>query len=188
MANKYRKGTLAAVLGSAAAAVALFISIPAEESGRIVAATAAADGTIALRHISGRQYLTAYLDDVGVATVCDGITAGVKMGQRRTETQCTALLEHELVAHAEKVIACVPQLYGRPNQAAAAVSLAYNIGWPAFCSSTAARMFRAGRWREGCEAFAMWNKGTVGGRKVVLAGLVKRRGREAARCLTQLPA
>lgn len=186
--SKLRKGTLAAVLGSTAAAIALFVSVPAEESGRTVTATAAADGTVTIKHVSGKQYLQAYLDDVGVATACDGITPGVKLGQTYTPAQCTALLERELIAHAEKVIACVPELYGRANQAAAAVSLAYNIGWPSFCSSTAARMFRAARWREGCEAFGMWIKGTVRGRKVVLAGLVKRRARETARCLTQLPA
>lgn len=184
---KLKRGTLAAAIGSIAGAIALFVSVPAEESGRKVAATASADGTVVVRHIAGPQYLSAYLDDVGVATACDGITAGVKIGQRYNEAQCAALLERELVAHANQVIACVPQLYGREYQASAAVSLAYNIGGPAFCGSTAARHFRAGRWREGCAAFGMWSKGTIRGRKVVLPGLVKRRARETARCVTKLP-
>ena len=83
---------------------------------------------------------------------------------------------------ATRVVACVPALYGRPNQAAAAVSLAYNIGWPSFCRSTAARRFNAGQWAAGCDAFTMWNK--AGGR--VLRGLVARRGRERTLCRTGL--
>lgn len=178
-----RGKTLAGVLGSAAGALLLFTTIPAEESGRKVEATIApATGAVTLRHVSGPQYLRAYLDAVQVPTACDGITRGVKMGQRYTEAQCAALLERELVEHAEQVIRCVPGLYGRPHQAAAAVSLAYNIGWPRFCTSTAAKRFRAGRWGEGCDAFTMWNK--AGGR--VLRGLVLRRERERRLCRTGL--
>ncbi|WP_230630717.1 lysozyme [Sphingomonas sp. Leaf37] len=174
------KKTLVGVLGSVAAAAALFTSIPAEESGRKVAVTIAPTGEATIRHISGPQYLRAYLDAVKVATICDGLTAGVRMGQVATPAQCTARLEAELVEMARHVVACVPALYGRPNQAAAAVSLAYNIGWPSFCKSTVARRFNAGQWAAGCDAFTMWVK--AGGR--TLAGLVARRGRERALCLT----
>lgn len=172
--------TLAGVLGSAGAAAALFTSIPAEESGRKVAVTIAADGQATIRHVSGPQYLRAYLDAVQVPTACDGITRGVRMGQTYTPAQCTALLEAELIEMATHVVRCVPALYGRPNQAAASVSLAYNIGWPSFCGSTAARRFNAGQWTAGCDAFTMWVKAK--GR--VLPGLVARRNRERALCLT----
>jgi len=160
--------TLAGVLGTAIGAAALFTSIPADESGRKVAVTIAPNGTATIRHVSGPLFLRAYLDAVKVPTACDGITRGVRMGQVYTEAQCTAKLEEEL--------------YGRPNQAAAAVSLAYNIGAAGFCRSTAARRFKAGQWAAGCDAFLMWNK--AGGR--VLAGLVSRRKRERALCLTGL--
>jgi len=172
--------TLAGVLGSAAAAAALFTSIPSDESGRKVAVTIAPSGAATIRHVSGPQFLRAYLDAVKVPTACDGITRGVRMGQAYTEAQCTAKLEEELIAHASAVVACVPALYGRPNQAAASVSLAYNIGAAGFCRSTAARRFNAGQWAAGCDAFLMWNK--AGGR--VLGGLVSRRKRERALCLT----
>ncbi len=174
--------TLAGVLGSAAAAATLLTTIPLEESGRKVAVTIAATGAATIRHVSGPQYLRAYLDAVKVPTACDGITRGVRMGQTYTEAQCTVLLEGELIEMATRVVACVPALYGRPNQAAAAVSLAYNIGWPSFCRSTAARRFNAGQWAAGCDAFTMWNK--AGGR--VLRGLVARRGRERTLCRTGL--
>lgn len=174
--------TLAGVIGSAIGAALLFTTVPLEESGRKVSATIAADGTATVRHVSGRQYLRTYLDAVGVPTACDGITRGVRMGQRYTEAQCTALLERELAEHATQVIRCVPGLYGRPHQAAAAVSLAYNIGGGAFCRSTAARRFNAGQWAAGCDAFTMWVK--AGDR--TLRGLVLRRGRERAMCRTGL--
>ena len=177
-----RKGTLAAVVGSIVAAGALFTMTPHEESGRTVAATVAADGTATIRHVAGPRYLTAYLDIVGVPTACDGITKGIRIGQRYTDAQCTARLERELVIHAEGVIACVPQLYGRTHQVTAAVLLAYNIGVRGFCGSTAAKLFRLSRWREGCAAFARWNR--AGG--VVVRGLTLRREREMAECVRGL--
>jgi len=179
-----KKGTLAAVVGILATAT-LLTSIPAEESGRTVDVTVAADGTATVRHVAGKQYLKPYLDIVGVATACDGITRGVKLDQRYTEAQCAQRLEAELVEHAEQVMRCSPRLKepGRDYQRAAAVSLAYNIGWPRYCSSTVDRRFDAGSWRAGCDAILMWNK--AGGREV--AGLTARRKRERAICLRGLP-
>lgn len=176
------KKTLLGVLGSAAATIALVTSVTTEESGRTVAVTVAPGGQMEIRHVAGRQYLRAYLDAVKVPTACDGITRGVKMGQVYTPAQCTTLLERELVEHADQVMRCVPELRERPNAAAASVSLAYNIGWPSFCKSTAARRFRARQWAAGCDAFTMWNR--AGGR--VLVGLVARRARERALCRTGL--
>lgn len=175
---------LAAIVGAGAAAILLTIT-PLEESGRTVDVTIAADGTPTIRHKAGPQYLKAYLDDVGVATACDGITRRVKLGQRYTEAQCAQLLERELVATAIELKRCAPVLWepGRVQVMIASISLAYNIGWPSFCRSTAARHFRARQWRAGCDAFSMWIKGTIGKRRVVLSGLVKRRAREQARCL-----
>jgi lysozyme len=183
-------GTLASVLGSIGGAVLLFTSVPAEESGRKVAVTVAPSGHATIRHVSGPQYLRAYLDAVNVPTACDGITRGVRMGQTYTEAQCTTMLQGALVEHGSRVIACVPGLYGHGYQGAAATSLAYNIGWPSFCASTAARLFNAGQWLAACDAFTMWVKATDPRkrRKIVLAGLVARRARERAMCRTGLVA
>jgi lysozyme len=174
---------LAAILGSAAAAATVLTTIPLEESGRKVEVTIAAKtGAATIRHVSGPQYLRAYLDAVRVPTICDGLTRGVKLGQVRTPAQCGAMLEAELADTATHVVACAPGLRARPNAAAASVSLAYNIGWPSFCKSTAARQFNRGRWAAGCDAFTMWVK--AGGK--TLRGLVARRGRERALCRTGL--
>ncbi|MBC3940954.1 lysozyme [Sphingomonas sp. DOAB1063] len=157
---------------------------PAEESGRKVTATVAPSGAITIKHVSGKQYLKAYLDAVGVATACDGIaTKDIRLGQTYTEAQCATMLERELIVHAEGVIKCIPGVYGRTNQAIAIVSLAYNVGVSMVCKSSIARFWNAGQWRAGCDFFPRYK--FAGGR--VLPGLVARRARERAICLKELP-
>lgn len=173
---------LALLLGSPAAAAALFVLVPAEESGRVTKATVQPDGGVTLQHVSGRQYLNAYLDIVRVPTICDGVTEGVTLGQVRTPEQCADQLEEQIVRHAAPVLRCVPTLKGRPNQIVAAVSLSYNIGPAGVCQSSIARLWRAGQWRAGCDRFPLFNK--AGGR--VVRGLVDRRARERAICLRGL--
>lgn len=179
-----KRKTLAGVLGSVAAALALFVMVPAEESGRKVVATAAPSGAIVVKHVSGKQYLRAYLDAIGVATACDGIaTKDIKLGQTYTEAQCATMLERELIVHGEGVIKCIPSVYGKANQAVAIVSLAYNVGVGMVCKSSIARFWNAGQWRAGCDFFPRYK--FAGGR--VLPGLVARRARERAICLKELP-
>src|SRR6476659_9590224 len=84
---KPRPGTLAAIVGVVSAGL-LLTAVPKEGSGRTVAVNIDVDGSAKVRHAAGRQYLSAYLDSVGVATACDGITRGVRLGQRYTEAQC----------------------------------------------------------------------------------------------------
>jgi len=180
MADKRKP--LAAIIGSASAAL-LLVFVPREESGRKVDVTISADNTAIVRHISGPEYLRAYLDIVRVPTACDGITRGIKMGQAFTPARCAQLLETELAAHAERVMVCTPGLSlahkGRDNIRFAAISLAYNVGTGAWCGSTARRLVDAGRIREACDAMMRFNR--AGGR--VVAGLTARRAREHAVCV-----
>lgn len=129
----------------------------------------------------GREHVP-YRDVVGIWTVCDGDTKGVVPGDVQTDTECDARLERQLIAHAKPVLKCVPGLKDRPNQLAASVSLAYNIGTSSFCRSTAARRFNAGDWRGGCNAMLRWNK--AGGR--VIRGLQNRRRAEWQICVRGL--
>lgn len=182
--------TLAAIVGvNVAAALGAFI--PAEESGRKVTVTVNPDTSLNVRHVSGKQYLKVYLDIVGVATACDGITTykGKPLPRNHTftEAQCTAMLEEELVKHAQGVMSCSPGLALSPailtekrreGPRFASVSLAYNIGIGRYCSSTARRRFNAGDYAGGCEALTWFNK--AGGR--VVRGLVNRRNKEAKVC------
>ena len=178
-----RQGTLAAIVGIGAA-TALLTLTPEEESGRRVKVEVAQDGSATVQHVSGKQYLRAYRDIAGVATACDGITRGVRMGQTYTEAQCTALLEKELVIHAQGVMKCTPRIQG--NQAVAAVLFAYNVGVGAYCGSTVAKRFNAGNMRGGCDALLAWDKARVSGVLRPVLGLTKRRQRERALCLSGL--
>ncbi len=180
-AQKPRKGKLLVALVGALAACGLLVSTPAEESGRVQRAEVTAAGDVVTTHVSGPEHRTAYRDIVGIWTICDGDTADVKAGQVETRAGCQARLERQLLAHAEPVMACIPQLAapGLDYKRWAAISLAYNVGVTAVCKSTMAQHFRAGRWRQGCDAILLWNR--AGGR--VVRGLTLRRERERAICL-----
>ena len=169
--------TLTAVIGSAMGAAAAFVLVPAEESGRTVEAKVERDQTITLRHVAGPRYLKAYLDLVRVPTACDGITTGVTIGKTYTPAQCDAMLETALIAHAEPIMRCAPGLFGRGNQAAAVVSLAYNMGTGAICASTLVRRINVGDWAGAAASFAAWNKVTVPAKEV---SAYRRRGETCA--------
>lgn len=182
--------TLASIVGAGVAA-ALGIAIPKEESGRTVEAEIGPDSELIIRHVSGKQYLRAYLDVVGVATACDGITTyrgePITKDMSFTEAQCSAMLEEELIKHAQGVMKCTPGLALSTNPATekrregprfAAVSGAYNFGVGLYCGSTARTRFNAGDYAGGCTALTWYNK--AGGK--VLPGLVNRRAREYKVC------
>lgn len=187
---------LVALVG-AAVALALGVSIPREESGRRVEARVDEAGALRVRHISGRQYLRVYLDMAGVATACDGITSWhgrpLPTGHSFTEAQCEEMLAEELLAHAERMMACTPGLAlsadpvlerRREGPRFSAVSLTYNIGDGRWCGSTARARINRGDLAGGCTAMTWWNK--VGDR--VVEGLVRRRAREALVCREGLAA
>ncbi len=156
-----RKAPLAAIIG-VVAATSLFATIPKHEG---------------VEH-------KAYRDIVGVWTICAGDTKNVRAGMVETPEGCRQRLESQLIAHAKPVMACTPSLSapGRDYQRAAAVSLAYNVGVGGWCRSTADKLFDAGDWRRGCDAFLRWNM--AGGR--VVRGLTIRRQEERALCLKGL--
>jgi lysozyme len=64
------------------------------------------------------------------------------------------------------------------------VSVAFNIGVPRYCASTAAKRFNAGNYAGGCEALT-WFK-YAGGK--VVKGLANRRAREYKVCVGGLGA
>ena len=171
-----RPKTLIGMLGVTAALGAMTL-IPKEESGRTVVATATPSGHVALKPVSGRQYLDAYEDIVGVWTACDGI-AGVKPGSHFTEAQCDAMLEAKLADEADHVMRCTPGLDGpgHDNERIAAVLLAHNIGWPRYCRSSVAKLANARAYRAAASRFPLYD--VAGGRHV--PGLHARRLREQA--------
>ncbi|MBA85233.1 MAG: lysozyme [Rhodobacteraceae bacterium] len=148
--------------------------------GGIVSAAVLVSAVPGVSYWEGRS-LRAYQDIVGVWTICDGVTSGVKPGDTATDAQCDAMLTHELRAHAEGLSACIADDVERqiPTQTAAAlVSWAYNIGTGAACRSTLVRKLNGRAWSEVCTELSRWNR--AGGR--VVRGLTNRRAAERADC------
>lgn len=148
-----------------------------------------------ITYFEGRS-LIAYLDPVGIPTICDGIIQGVMLGDVRTPEQCDAALVAEVRRKAAAVDKYV-RVPVSPNTYAALVSFVYNIGEGNFRNSTALRKINAGDTAGGCDAMRLFVCGTVtkgtGARsgpcanvkrdKILLRGLVRRREAERALCL-----
>jgi lysozyme len=70
------------------------------------------------------------------------------------------------------------------HQAAAMISLGYNIGAGALAGSTLLAKFNAGDARGAAAEFSRWCHGRVNGKEIVIEGLLLRREEEAALFLT----
>lgn len=132
--------------------------------------------------------LTAYRDAVGVWTIGYGHTKGVKEGWQITDVQAEQYLRSDAQDTIRTIYDAIPaQVVDGLPQACfdALVSFVFNVGRQAF--------WRADRshtdfWRavmgndltDVARQMQRWVKGRVGGKLVVLPGLVRRRGKEAA--------
>lgn len=123
-----------------------------------------------------RQY--AYLDPVGIPTICFGETKGVKMGDKATLEQCKGMLLDSLYEAHESVAKCV-KVPMTDSREAALVSFTYNIGGSAFCRSTLVKKLNVGDVVGACNELPKWNKANG----IVLPGLVNRREEERKLCL-----
>lgn len=123
--------------------------------------------------------LTAYRCPAGVPTIGWGETDGVQMGSTWTKEQADTRFNEEVNRFATRVRSLITE-YATPEQLGAMTALAYNIGLGAFEKSTVRRAHNAGNYEAAARAFSLWNKATVGGKKVQLRGLVARRAAEAA--------
>ena len=124
----------------------------------------------------GRRYV-AYQDIVGVWTICDGHTKGVKPDDTADDAKCDQLAAEDVAEHNAGIRQCITREMA-PNQEIALTSLAFNVGIGAVCGSTAVKRFNAGDNAGACEAIQMWNK--AGGK--VVKGLVNRRQAESDLC------
>jgi lysozyme len=130
-----------------------------------------------------------YLDSVGVATIGYGTIQypnGNKVTMNDpaiTDDQATEFLSFQMSQKSAQ-IAPLLQQPASLHQAAAMLSLTYNIGVGAFQSSTVLRQFNAGNIQAAADAFLLWDKGTVNGQLVVIAGLHNRRVAESQIFLT----
>ncbi|MGM0703873.1 MAG: lysozyme [Pseudomonadota bacterium] len=122
----------------------------------------------------------AYVDPVGVVTICYGHTATAKIGQTHTDAECERLLRKDLGDAFDAVEEHV-EVELPPTRKAALASFVYNVGEGAFQRSTLLRKLNAGNWRGACDELMRWVY--AGGRQ--LRGLVRRRQAERELCLMQ---
>lgn len=120
----------------------------------------------------------AYLDPVGIPTICFGETKGVRLGQRATLDQCNAMLAGSLQLANHAVNDCIRAPLPDYRRAAL-VSFTYNVGRDAMCSSTMARKLNAGDTLGGCDEMLRWTYA----KGIRLPGLVTRRQAERNYCL-----
>ncbi|HHL2710462.1 TPA: lysozyme [Yersinia enterocolitica] len=122
-----------------------------------------------------------YVCPAGIITDGVGNTHGVISGTRKTDAQIAADWEKNILEAEHCVIR-----YANGNKLPqgafdAATSITFNAGCPSMQKSTMFQYFRAGNVTAACEQFTRWVYG--GGKK--LAGLVVRRDKERALCLTK---
>lgn len=121
--------------------------------------------------------LKPYLDVGGVPTVCAGVIRGVEW-RLYSEDECKSLNAREIAEHAQGLAKCVKAEL-TVEEWTALLSLTYNVGTGAICSSTLVRQINIGDRRASCDQYLRWSK--VNGREV--QGLVNRRNAERALCL-----
>ena len=156
------------------------ISKPKTLNGKAIGGVAGAAVIAAIaafiNPLEGEKYV-AYQDIVGVWTICEGHTKGVKQGDTATPEQCDAMAAQDVAEHNAGIRQCITRPMPQ-NIEIAFTSLAFNVGVDAFCGSTALRKYNAGDDTGACDAITLWNK--AGGR--VIKGLVNRRAAESALC------
>jgi GH24 family phage-related lysozyme (muramidase) len=155
-----------------------------KRSTKTVAAGAAAVIALATPFIAGwegkRNY--AYIPVPGdVPTICYGSTAGVKMGDYKTDAECEALLKREVGEFWARMDPCVDDAVPVSVQASI-LELGYNVGTSAACKSTMVKKANVGAYHEACAELDRWVRAS--GR--VLKGLVNRRNASQEMCVRDL--
>lgn len=143
--------------------------------GLSAAAVMAGSGTVS--YFEGKEN-KAYVDPVGIVTICYGETKGVKKGDYKTDEQCLESLASELVEHERGMLKVVRVPLSTKEQAAY-LSFTYNLGVKAFTNSTLLKKLNSGDRVGACNQLLRWNK--ANGK--VLNGLTKRRQEENKLCL-----
>lgn len=135
-----------------------------------------AKGLALIKHFEG-LFLESYIDPVGVWTIGYGHTATAKKGMKITEAEAEELLHDDLASH-EKFVEAKVSVEIDEDQFSALVSFAFNVGNGALGGSTLLKQLNTGKKKKAAEQFGEWVKGTIGGKKVTLPGLVRRRAAE----------
>ena len=150
-------------------------------------AVSAAALMIAIPFVTTREgeRLDAYEDVVGVYTICNGETLGVKIGDHKTAEQCAAMTRSRVGQFMAQVAAKLKTPVG-PSTLAAHTSFAYNIGIAGYARSSTLALTNQGKIADGCRAMLKWV--TAGGKDCSVKknncyGLFVRRTDEVQLCL-----
>lgn len=130
-----------------------------------------------IQGFEGRR-LNAYLDPVGIATICDGETEGVFLGQVKTHQECDEMTQARVTEFAEIVDREVTVRISLEIHAAL-TSFIYNVGEGNFKRSTLLRKLNNGDYVGACNELPKW----VYAKGVRLRGLERRREAERQLCL-----
>lgn len=178
-------------IGALIVGLALILATPSKaeslNAGRH-AATEAETLAIAVPFIAKEEGMRnwAYLDAVGVPTICIGSTRGVKLGMYKTDAECFALFRVEVAEHRNGLhqyfTDATIDTRLPATRDAAYTSAAFNVGVAGIGKSTATRRLNAGDVAGGCQALTWFDKAG----KRVLRGLFERRQREKKLCVDGL--
>ncbi len=159
--------------------------IPAAPQGKlpqvVAAAALAASALVGLEGYTGGPYL----DSAGVLTDCYGNTKNVRRDLVRSRGECQQLLNGEALRIGNNIVT-LTQKPVSTQTLASYISFTYNVGDSAFRGSTLLKLHNQGRYREACEQMRRWVYVTVFDIKIKLPGLVNRRDKEVALCLSGL--
>lgn len=113
-----------------------------------------------------------------IPTLGFGSTKDVHIGDKTDPIRALIRLGKEVSVYEEAVKKCAPvPMYS--YEFSAYVSLTYNIGGKAFCSSTLVKKLNSGDYEGACKEILRWNK--AGGEEI--KGLTIRRQEEYQQCI-----
>jgi lysozyme len=140
-------------------------------------------GLVTIQHHEGLR-LDAYVPVKGdKVTIAHGSTtypdgSPIKMGDKVTREKATAMLKHDVDKFHTAMVKCINVPISQ-NEYDAFISLTYNIGSSAFCSSTLVKKLNQKDYAGACSEILRWNrfKGEI------LKGLDNRRKTEYKTCM-----
>lgn len=126
----------------------------------------------------GKRY-EKYKDAAGLNSIGIGhlIKPGEVFDHMLTDDECYELLRQDLVPVESRVNKWVKVPVSQ-NQYDAMCSLVLNIGTAAFHTSSVLRFLNQGWIEDAADSFLLFNKATVNGHKITIAGLTNRRRAE----------
>jgi lysozyme len=133
-------------------------------------------GLALIKHFEG-LFLKAYVDPVGVVTIGYGHTKTAKLGMIISEQKAEELLRNDLSTH-ENFVNNIVEVKLNGDQYSALVSFAFNVGNGALKTSSLLNYINNGKYKKASAELEKWVYGTVGGKKIELPGLVRRRRSE----------